>query len=72
MVISLSLSTKRTMVEVHHKMIKRWAEVYVKKLLENKPAAQEWARRFLPQEHVDAVAAESRTILKKKGYKVVD
>ena len=53
-------------------MIHRWASVYVDKLLKDKAAAREWSHRFLPPETVDAVAAEARVILKRKGFKVLD
>jgi hypothetical protein len=70
--VPISLSLRSKPMEISPKFIKRWAEIYVKKLLEDKPGAQEWARRFLPRELIDAVGAESKIILKKKGYKVVD
>jgi len=57
---------------VETKMIHRWASVYVDKLLKDKAAAREWSHRFLPPETVDAVAAEARVILKRKGFKVLD
>lgn len=53
-------------------LIRRWAGIYVDKLLRNKEEAQEWSRRFLPKEQLGAVADAARSILKAKGYKVID
>ncbi len=57
---------------ISDKLIQRWASIYVAKLLKDKNEAREWSHRFLPQEYTDAVALHSKTILKKKGYKVLE
>lgn len=59
-------------MDVNPRLVKRWAEIYVKKLIKDKAEAKAWSNNFLRNEDIQPVAEEAKIILKKLGYKVLE
>jgi hypothetical protein len=53
--------------ELHPKMLKRWARVYLQKYVEEgKPKAEQWATRTIPKKYYAALSAEVKRHIGRK------